>query len=399
MFKSGYWVKSLFRNTGRLVFRVIRKSGLHITLREGKLSEVLYSRRILIKGPSIVAIGGGTGLSTLLRGLKRYSENITAVVTVADDGGGSGILRQDLKILPPGDIRNCILAMADTEPTMQKLLKYRFTEGALKGQSFGNLFLAAMDGISESFEEAVKKMSEVLKVKGRVLPVTLEDIKLHAILEDGHRICGESEIGRHNCLHPGKIDRVYLEPENAQPLEEVLDAIREADAVLIGPGSLYTSVIPNLLVKKVALEIEKSRALKINIMNIMTQPGETDRYRASHHMEAIYRHTGKTLADLVIVNGSKVPAELKEKYAREGSEPVETDRHRLREMGIPVIESEIASHEQGFARHNPDKLAALIIAIINERVLKKDINRRIDYYFLCKCLKDKGYSYDEIWSK
>jgi len=187
----------------------------------------LYEKEFLDKGPKIVAIGGGTGLSTMLRGLKECSSNITAVVTVADDGGGSGILRQDLGILPPGDIRNCILALANTEPIMEKLLQYRFQDGMLKGQSFGNLFLAAMDGISSSFEQAVQRMSDVLAVKGRVLPVTLEDIQLCAELEDGYVITGESQIGNHNSFHRCAIKRVYLEPGKVKPLDEVIEAIEK----------------------------------------------------------------------------------------------------------------------------------------------------------------------------
>jgi len=195
-----------------------------------------FEKSTLIKGPKIVAFGGGTGLSTMLRGLKAFTSNITAVVTVADDGGGSGILRQDLGMLPPGDIRNCILALANTEPILEQLLQYRFKDGRLKGQNFGNLFLAAMDGISSGFEEAVRRMSDVLAVTGRVLPVTLDDVMLCAELEDGCIICGESKIGKHNTYHSGRINRVYLQPHTVTALNEVIDAISEADAIILGPS-------------------------------------------------------------------------------------------------------------------------------------------------------------------
>ena len=218
----------------------------------------------------IVAIGGGHGLSTMLRGLKRYTKDITAIVTVADDGGGSGMLREDLGILPPGDIRNCILALANTEPTMEQLLDYRFTEGSLAGQSFGNLFLAAMDGISGSFDEAVHRMGEVLAITGRVLPVTNQSVHLEAEFVNGSRVLGESKIFYAKKRNDCRIRQVRLVPEHPKPLPESIEAIAQADLILLGPGSLYTSIIPNLLVDGVAEAIAKSRALKILVMNIMT---------------------------------------------------------------------------------------------------------------------------------
>ncbi len=272
---------------------------------------IANDKRILIKGPKIVAIGGGTGLGTMLRGLKAYSSNITAVVTVADDGCGSGILRQELGMLPPGDIRNCVLALADTEPLLEQLLQYRFQDGTLKGQSFGNLFLAAMDGISSSFEEAVRRMSDVLAVTGRVLPVTLDNVALCAELEDGSVICGESKIGAHNSFHKGKIKRVYLEPSGAKPLQEVLDAIGEADIVVLGPGSLYTSIIPNLLVKGICPAIRKSKALKLYVSNVMTQPSETEGYSVYGHIAALEEHSYKGIVDCCIVINAAIPSDLK----------------------------------------------------------------------------------------
>jgi len=229
----------------------------------GEIGDIIYRRKILSAGARVVTIGGGTGISTLLRGLKAYTSNITAIITVADDGGGSGILRNDLGILPPGDIRNCMLALAETEPVLEKLLAYRFPEGSLKGQCFGNLFLAAMSGISDSFKQAVKHMGEVLAITGRIYPVTEDNIYLVAELEDGTQIRGESKIGSHNLTHPGKIKKIMLNKESVAPVKEAIDAIYEADVIVLGPGSLYTSIIPNLLVEGVAKAIVESRGIKV----------------------------------------------------------------------------------------------------------------------------------------
>lgn len=366
----------------KVFFKAISRSGFKISLDEDRLSGLLYEKRILINGPKIIAVGGGTGLSTMLRGLKEYSSNITAVVTVADDGGGSGMLRQDLGMLPPGDIRNCILALADTEPIMQQLLQYRFTEGMLKGQNFGNLFLAAMDGISSSFEEAVKKMSDVLAVTGKVLPVTLDDVKLCAELEDGSIICGESNIGKHNAIHPGRIKRVFLEPKTINPLCEVLDAIDEADIIVFGPGSLFTSIIPNLLVDGMCDCLRKSNAVKVYVCNVMTQPGETDGYSVYDHIAAIEDHSYKGIIDYCIVNTAEIPDSFKKKYKDDGAEIVKLDIEQLSRAGVEVIEGDFICFSSSFVRHNPQKLAAAIVDIVAETVLSKDKKRMIDYYYV-----------------
>ncbi len=363
-------------------FHAISHSGFRISLDSDKLSNMLYEKRILIKGPKIVAIGGGTGLSTMLRGLKAYSSNITAIVTVADDGGGSGVLRQDLGMLPPGDIRNCILALADTEPIMEKLLQYRFEDGVLKGQSFGNLFLAAMDGISANFEEAVRKMSDVLAVTGHVLPVTLEDVKLCAELEDGHIICGESKIGKHNTFHPGAIKRVFMEPKTVKPLPEALDAIAEADMIILGPGSLYTSIIPNLIVNGVADEIKKSSAVKVYVCNVMTQPGETDGYSVYDHIRALEKHSYEGIINYCIINTAAIPEELKEHYANDGAHTVKVDHEELNKNGIKVIQADFVSIKNNLIRHDPVKLACAIMDLVAETVLAKDKKRIIDYYYV-----------------
>lgn len=339
----------------------------------------LYEKEILDKGPKIVAIGGGTGLSTMLRGLKAYSSNITAVVTVADDGGGSGVLRQDLGILPPGDIRNCIMALADTEPIMEKLLQYRFQDGMLKGQSFGNLFLAAMDGISPSFEQAVQRMSDVLAVKGRVLPVTLEDIKLCAELEDGYVVTGESRIGDHNSFHRCAIKRVYLEPRRVQPLDEAIEAINEADVIVLGPGSLYTSIIPNLLVDGVCDAIKNSKALKIYVCNVMTQPGETDGYSVSDHIKALEKHSFQGIVDYCIFNTADIPDLLKKKYIADGAQIVEVDSDELDKLGIRLQGGDFVCINNSYIRHDTRRLAQSVMDLIIKNASGKDDRKSTGY--------------------
>ena len=246
-------------------------------------------------GPKIAVIGGGHGLSNMLRGLKEYTENLSAIVTVADDGGGSGALRQDLGMPPPGDIRNCLEALANTEPLMSELMRYRFQEGSLAGQSFGNLFIAALNGISPSFDAAVRRMSEVLAITGRVLPVTTADVQLEAEFENGASVIGESKIFYCKKKEDCRITQVRLLPEHPKPLPEALAALQEADMIVLGPGSLYTSIIPNLLVDGIVEAIEKSKALKIYVCNVMTQEGETEGYTASDHIAAIFKHSSNGL--------------------------------------------------------------------------------------------------------
>ncbi|MFO7152424.1 MAG: YvcK family protein [Bacillota bacterium] len=307
----------------------------------------------------IVAIGGGTGLPNLLRGLKRYTHDITAIVTVADDGGSSGILRDELKILPPGDIRNCLLALANTEPLMERLFQYRFSAGSLKGHSFGNLFLAAMTEILGDFELAIKESSKVLAVNGQVLPSTLTDLVLAAEFEDGTVVEGESRIPKMG----RRIKKIKIVPEDAKPLPEALEAIERADAIIIGPGSLYTSILPNLLIKDLAEAIRNSKAKKIFVVNVMTQPGETDGYTAFDHVKAIMDHAGENLIEYVLINTEKIPEHLLSKYLADGACPVRCDEGNIKRLGCRVVYGELL----GFAdvvRHDPIKLAKAIMDII-----------------------------------
>ena len=309
----------------------------------------------------VVVIGGGTGLSTMLRGLKQYTSHITAIVTVGDDGGGSGKLREDLGMLPPGDIRNCILALADTEPLMEDLLQYRFTEGSLKGQSFGNLFLAAMAGISENFEDAVQKMSSVLAVKGKVLPVTLDDMKLIAELENGEIIEGESKIPSEVIVRNTRIKKIAIKPIDAKPLEEAIKAINNADVIIMGPGSLYTSIIPNLLVKGIPEAICKSPAKKVYISNVMTQPGETDGFKVSNHLKVLMDYGVVENIDYVIANNGIIPPDIKEKYAKENAELVVLDYENISNLNVNVIEADLIKITKRYVKHNAEKLAELIM--------------------------------------
>ena len=240
------------------------------------MSAMLPSRQLWAQGPHIVAIGGGTGLSTMLRGLKKYTKNLTAIVTVSDDGGGSGMLRRDIGMLPPGDIRHCMESLANTEPVMQQLLTYRFESGTLRGQCFGNLLLAALNGVTGSFDEAVRSMGQVLAISGTVIPVTTTDVRLTATFENGAYVVGESNIFGFKKQQDCRIDHVELLPAHPKALPDALDAIAAADLILLGPGSLYTSIIPNLLVDGVAEAIAASDAQKIYVCNIMTQDGETE---------------------------------------------------------------------------------------------------------------------------
>jgi len=330
-----------------------------------RIVDVLLNQR-LRRGYKIVAIGGGTGLSTLLRGLKRYTVNLTAVVTVADDGGSSGRLQKELGILPPGDIRNCLVALADDEAMVTDLFRYRFSEGeGLLGHSFGNLFLAAMTGITGNFDRAIKESSRVLNIKGRVLPSTLETISLRATLEDGSEVRGETNISTSRA----PIVDLALEPSDAAPLDETLEAIEQADAIVLGPGSLYTSILPNLLVDRIAQAVARAQAPKIYVCNVMTQPGETDDYTASRHVAELLRHAHARVCDYTIVN-LEPPRRLLETYAEGGQVPVEPDRDAIESLGVRVVGARVIS-ETDTVRHDPQKLAEAVLQLIDEIVAER----------------------------
>ncbi len=322
------------------------------------LLENLYRRRKLNRGPKIVAVGGGTGLSMLLRGIKNITNNVTAVVTVGDDGGSSGRLREEMGVLPPGDIRNCIAALADDEDLVTKLFQYRFKTGeGLEGHSFGNLFLTALCAITGDMVRAVKESSNVLSIRGRVLPSTLDDMKLVAEMQDGRIIHGESNIPEAH----GKIKRLFTDPQDCRALPDVISAIRDAELIILGPGSLYTSVIPNLLIKEIAHEIAKSGAKKIYVCNIMTQPGETDGYSVCDHINAIMKHAGsKNVIDAVLVNDF-MPSNLAKKYQIAGSYPVKPDFENLKKLGVKLVTRKlIEDSKEGLVRHSSHRVARAV---------------------------------------
>lgn len=347
--------------------RAARKLGL----RKRQNQQSIRSARSL--GPRIVVIGGGTGLSTMLRGLKTYTENITAIVSVSDDGGGSGVLREDLGMLPPGDIRNCITALANTEPTMMELMNYRFPEGINKGQSFGNLFLAALNGITGSFEEAVTRMNEVLAVTGKVLPVTNANVDLVADFENGASVVGESKIAAKKKQQNCRIHKVRLEPERPKALPHAIDAILSADMIILGPGSLYTSIIPNLLVDGIVQALEKSRAPKIYVLNIMTQDGETEGYTAFDHLHALLQHSAPHLVDACIYNTAPVPDPIQARYKTEDAEPVEIDMQRFREAGVEMYGFPLIAGGSQLARHDPALLAQAVVNVFGRCCVREGI--------------------------
>ncbi len=306
----------------------------------------------------IVAIGGGTGLSTMLRGLKQYSSNITAVVTMADDGGSSGKLREH-GILPPGDLRNCIAALAESEPLMIQLFQHRFTGlGPLEGHSLGNLIVAAMCEIQGDYESAVRETSKVLAIRGRGLPSTLDDIRLGARLKAGSEVLGQANINT-----TSEIREVFLVPESPRALPDVVRAIAEADVILIGPGSLFTSILPNLLVPEIARAIKASRAPKLYVCNVMTQPGETAHFKASDHVAAIIRHIGQGSVTHALINNGHVKADVLERYARVGADYVEADEAAIEVLGVRPIHGNFID-DSNLARHHSQKLATAVFRII-----------------------------------
>ena len=306
--------------------------------------------------PKIVSIGGGTGLSSLLRGLKKCDAHLSAIVTVTDDGGSSGRLREELGVLPPGDIRNCMIALSEDEHLMSRLFRFRFnSDGSLHNHSFGNLFLTAMAGVTGDFAEAVRLTSEVLAINGVIYPLTTSNVSLNAELEDGSVVSGETRITGSN----QRIRRVYLNPADARALPNALKAIRAADLITIGPGSLYTSLIPNLLVKEVVAAIHDSRATKIYIQNIMTQPGETVGYSAADHVKALTNHCDGIVFPNILINNRAPSPSILQKYDAERAALVDVDADQLRALQLNIVERDLLA-EDGVVRHDPDRLARAV---------------------------------------
>lgn len=352
------------------------------------LLEKIFSKKRLARGPVITVIGGGTGLSVLLRGIKQITNNCTAVVTSADDGGSSGRLRQEFGIIPPGDCRNCLIALADTEPLMEKLMQYRFKgENQLAGHNFGNLFITAMHDIVGDMEGALSATSEILKVRGRVIPSSVQPVELVAEMHDGKRVRGESSISQ----AAGKIARLEILPETPQATSSALKAIEEADVIILGPGSLYTSVISNLLIPEIKQALLKSAAVKIYICNVMTQPGETDGFSAFAHVQKLLEYTdGVKFLDYVILNNQlDINPELLEKYAAQGAYPVLNDSDKIIELGIKVVPANLISQDN-LIRHNSNRLARTLIRLIYNLHLSNSIFNIFEYYFIKNIIKNLG---------
>lgn len=324
------------------------------------LIDTMFTQRKLSNGPAITVIGGGTGLSSLLHGMKFITNNCTAVVTTADDGGSSGRLRQELHIIPPGDLRNCMVAMADREPLMERVMQYRFGgDSALAGHSLGNLFLAAIAGTEGGMEEGLKAASQILKIRGQVIPSTLTNIQLQATMSDGTKVTGESEISK-----AGKhIAKLAMIPEDAKATDSAVAAVLNADVLILGPGSLYTSVIPNVLVKGIRDAVVSSKAFKIYVCNVMTQPGETDGFGAYDHVKALIDAVGTQFLDYVVVNDQPLTQEQLAQYKAKGQEPVTADIEKIESLGIQAVPAKLLSQED-LVRHNPQKLAQVIMSLI-----------------------------------
>jgi uncharacterized cofD-like protein len=318
--------------------------------------------------PRIVVIGGGTGLPVLLRGLKQFPVDITAIVTVADDGGSSGRLREDLHIPPPGDIRNVLASLSDVEPLVEEMFQHRFkTSNELSGHSLGNLILAAMTSITGNFVHAIQEMSKILNVHGKVLPAANQSVVLHAEMEDGTIVSGESKIP-----YSGKrIKKVFMTPDNIRPLPETIQAIRQADLIIIGPGSLYTSILPNLLVPRIGDELCRSHAKKVYICNLMTQAGETHGFTASDHVKALYDHMSCAFINTILVNNEEVPQDIQLRYNEELADPVLYDLPRLFELGLEVVHADIAYQENGALRHDPKKVAKILYNLLLTETKKR----------------------------
>jgi uncharacterized cofD-like protein len=342
--------------------RQLSRSMLVPFLKGGEdLADVYYKHRTIAKGPRVVALGGGTGLSALLRGIKEYTGNLTAIVTVADDGGSSGKLREQYRILPPGDFRQCLTALAETEPLMTQLFQHRFSEGALDGHAFGNLFIMAMAEITGDFEHALRESGKVLAVRGTILPSTLHDVVLVAELEDGQEAVGESRIP----LSMMPIRHVYLEPRHALINPEAEQAILNAELITVGPGSLYTSILPNLLVEGMITTLKSAKAPKVYICNVATQKGETDHFTVSDHLDALEKHVGPGLFDYVLVN-SNLNYPLPPSALAAGAVQVTFDRSNVLRHGVRISMADVVA-ETPSTHHDPQKLSRTIMKQIYKK--------------------------------
>ena len=356
---------------------------------EENLNSLIFNRKVYSQGPKIVVIGGGTGLNSVLKGLKKYTDNLTAIVTVSDYGEASTDSRKLLETLPLEDIKESMVSLATNEEEMNQLLNYKFEQGRLKSLSFGDIYLLAMQNIYQDFSKSVKQSSEVLNITGRVMPVTMEEMKICAELEDGTVVENREEIPEIVNKKSSKINRIYVSPTNCRVAPGVAEAIEEADAIIIGPGNLYTNVIPNLLVKGVTRAIKNCKGFKIYISNIMTEPGQTHEYSLSDHIKAIIDHVGEGVIDYCIYDTGEIVPEIIRKYNEEGSELVDQDTSKAKSMGMHLLKRDLATVDGEKIRHNPDAIAAAIVELICEDLKFKDMQNNPEYMILNDRLKDK----------
>ena len=351
--------------------------------KEGHIVDTIYSRQHRRRGPKIVVIGGGTGLSALLRGLKEYTGNLTAIVTVADDGGSSGKLRDELGVLPPGDVRNCLVALAERENVMEKLFSYRFESGTLAGHSVGNLLLAGLENTYGDFQKSIEQVGKIFALCGNVYPSTLNQVVLSARMNDGRVIRGETKVR----MTEGQINRVFIEPEDCQPVPGAINALEEADLIVLGPGSLYTSVLPNLLVKGLREKIHSVSAPCVYVCNVMTEPGETDHYSVADHLQAIEDHAGSGFVDAVLANSGDIPPQLLARYAAEGRKPVQRDPWKVEALGVKYFETNLIQ-ESDMVRHDSKKLACELIRFLFRLNPGGKKITAVDAYLLIKKLRN-----------
>ena len=367
---------------------LVQESDTRKENKNGNVKSLIFNKKVYDEGPNIVVIGGGKGLDSVLKGLKKYTNNITAIVTVSSYGEEITNSRKQLETLPLDDIKSSLVALSSNEEIMNKVMNYQFTEGKLQNLSSGDIYLSTMNHILGDFSSAVQNCSEVLNITGKVFPVTLDEMHICAELEDGTVIEKRENILKTVMEKVSKINRVYLQPYHCSPAPGVIEAIQKADAIVIGPGSLYTNVIPNLLVKGVAKAIKENNGFKIYISNLMTEAGQTDDYKLSDHIKAIEDHAGKGIIDYCIYDTGEIIPEFVRKYNKEGSELLETDTSKVKDMGIKLIQRNLSCVDGDKLRHNPDGIALAIIQLICEDMKFRDMQNDAQYVMLNERAKE-----------
>ena len=371
----------------RTLEMLVQETDTREEARGGNVKSLIFNKKVYDEGPNIVVVGGGTGLDSVLRGLKNYTSNITAIVTVSDYGEQASDSRKLLETLPLDDIKDSLVALSENEPIMDGIMNYKFSSGRLKSMSFGDIYLLAMKELYGDFSKSIEQSEKVLNITGKVLPVTLEPIDICAELEDGTIVKDREKIPEIVTDKVSKINRIYINPSNCSPAPGVIEAIQNADAIIIGPGSLYTNVIPNLLVKGVAKAIKENKGFKIYISNIMTEPGQTDNYSLSDHIKAIQEHAGKGIVDYCIYDTGEIVPEFVRRYNKKGADLVEQDTAKAKEEGIKLLQRNLSYIDGEFIRHNPDAIASSIIELVCEDLKFRDMQNDAQYLMLNSKLK------------